>query len=48
MSGEPFSTGITRFVKKSNSSPKGVVVEMDCVDFTNDWRWRMFELLGQA
>jgi 2-haloacid dehalogenase len=23
-------------------------VEIDCVDFTNKWRWRMFELLGQV
>ncbi len=23
-------------------------VEMDCASFTNNWRWRMFELLGQV
>lgn len=23
-------------------------VEIDCASFTNNWRWRMFELLGQV
>ncbi|PON12473.1 haloacid dehalogenase type II [Candidatus Entotheonella serta] len=23
-------------------------VEIDCANFTNNWRWRMFELLGQV